>query len=200
MTWTSRGDEQSKVILCARMWIEMFPHESWRCSHRVILCARMWIEIKRHVRSQWVWFWSSFVRGCGLKYHKASMKMDCDGSSFVRGCGLKCLRFSCGRFLPCVILCARMWIEMQLWRVFIGGNIVILCARMWIEMTFAASTPPHALSHPLCEDVDWNDPAYRRQNIGYCHPLCEDVDWNVNTTNRPLTTFMSSFVRGCGLK
>ena len=53
-----------------------------------------------------------------------------------------------------VILCARMWIEINIVNGLFEKDYVILCARMWIEMFSTLSHPGMTVSHPLCEDVD----------------------------------------------
>ena len=74
-----------------------------------------------------------------------------------------------------VILFVRMWVEMLLVSIIAHFHTVILFVRMWVEISDLMMKLYYRMSHPLREDVSWNEIASERTEDGRGHPLHEDV-------------------------
>ena len=144
------------VILFVRMWVEMKKMWYQAVAIEVILFVRMWVEM--------IW----------QRKHRRS------GS---------------------VILFVRMWVEISYGWIRHRKKYVILFVRMWVEMFNIGKSLSVAdrsssswgcelkcslnclfairYSHPLREDVSWNDFLEAREPFTARHPLREDVSWNI---------------------
>ena len=165
------------VILFVRMWVEICSSATYPLKGTVILFVRMWVEIYFKMWKVW-YIMSSSSWGCELKYYRNE---DIKKAAFVT-------------------LFVRMWVEMSSFRLYCLMDYVILFVRMWVEMlhteyisclqTSSSSwgcelkclTSCEMLwwsSHPLREDVSWNDVGYGRVGASCRHPPREDVGWNL---------------------
>ena len=165
----------------------------------VILFVRMWVEISCLVRIHTLELVILFVR-MWVEMLSPCPEVLPQLSSSSWGCELKYLFFQ----RPC------------------NRIQVILFVRMWVEIIYCKSCLKTIFSHPLREDVSWNNINLCLFNLFYvilfvrmwveiafevsmlcfvaCHPLREDVSWNVKFAELNDTDVSSSSSWGCELK